>query len=232
MKTFTEALSSSQTPKSKWYSLKHWKEAFQFRYVCLWNRCLQQKPPVGLLEHDQTKYCLPKNQVPLLILSNASLGTGCRIRIMCWIPKKIQSYKVLRKRAGCITSVFQKWLSHGVCSRRGKKDSCNNGEGWHMVTSARQQVISSAVAIEVSAIMDIASATVSELWLQHTGTCFQRVACNGCSPCRHHIFPQADGKWRRAEALLLFFILSEDNLASPREKFLTWYNLGMGWKGY
>lgn len=32
-----------------------------------------------------------------------------------------------------------------------------------MVTSARQQVISSAVAIEVSAIMDIASATVSEL---------------------------------------------------------------------
>ena len=37
-------------------SLQQWKETFQFRCVCLWNKCLQQKPPFGLLEPGQTKY--------------------------------------------------------------------------------------------------------------------------------------------------------------------------------
>lgn len=37
-------------------SLQQWKETLQFGCVCLWNKCWQQKPPFGLLEHGQTNY--------------------------------------------------------------------------------------------------------------------------------------------------------------------------------
>lgn len=37
-------------------SVQQWNETFQFGCVCCETKCLQQKPPFGLLEHSQTKY--------------------------------------------------------------------------------------------------------------------------------------------------------------------------------
>lgn len=56
VETFTKAFSIPMAWKQMGISLQQWKETFQFGCVCLWNKCLQRKPPFGLLEYGQTKY--------------------------------------------------------------------------------------------------------------------------------------------------------------------------------
>lgn len=195
---------------------QQWKETFRFICVCLWNKCLPQKLPFGLLEQHQTQNLFTEESSTEFQGKNCFFGDRLHHKRHV-LDNKGKTEAQDSKAAGSVRTTYRLCQSNfpGNCalgerctwySRAASRCGNRNKTGMHLS-------LIPMVEMEVFQVLQ----SRNRITLVFATFGYPRVFSDGCVGGRHHVCLQTNREARRGGGKIQILCLKQGILTGAAD---------------